>query len=470
MLVQVRGRMAVTRYLARADVPSRERAVASRKPRLGGWVSTILMVVMLVGAATAGAVALVIPQASGLAGWIAMAVCLTGAVGARRVAVPGFVAGPLVIFVSMVLLAGVASLMTSTLEYALRGTYGLLAILGAAFTTAAYCAPRRGAASIVRQRAVVSVVVALSVLTAVWALRQSLLGFTAAELGSINRQESTRFVGMQVRSIGMFTISQEFGVFAGTVTPWLVVLAVRARGRRRWLLWAAVALLSAALLTSLTRTAILAALIASLVGIITNAPGRTPISRFLGGSAIALIVFGFGFFAMKSSSDTRVVDAVARIETLLNVGEDASFPARPDEVWWRGIHLMTEHPLGLGAGAAGPASSRFPEAAPFGRVVVDNGFIMVGVQLGWLGVAMFIWMLLALLIWLGRSTGTFARAGSMAILALLVAMIASQYWSLSAPGILVGSIIGLGISDAAARANLANSSASRPSAQVKTRP
>lgn len=131
---------------------------------------------------------------------------------------------------------------------------------------------------------------------------------------------------------------------------------------------------------------------------------------------------------------------------------------------------MTEHPLGLGAGAAGPASSRFPEAAPFGRVVVDNGFIMVGVQLGWLGVAMFIWMLLALLIWLGRSTGTFARAGSMAILALLVAMIASQYWSLSAPGILVGSIIGLGISDAAARANLANSSASRPSAQVKTRP
>lgn len=349
--------------------------------------------------------------------------------------------------------------MTSTLEYAVRGTYGLLTILGAAFTTAAYCAPRRGSVSIGRHRAVASVIVALSVLTAIWALRQSLLGFTVAELASINSQESTRFVGTQVRSVGMFAISQEFGVFAGTVTPWLVVLAVRSRGRARWFLWAAVALLSAALLTSLTRTAILAALIASFVGIITNAPGRNVVSRFLGGSVIALIVFGSGFFAMKSSSDIRVVDAVARIETLLNIGEDASFTARTDEVWWRGVNLMTEHPLGLGAGAAGPASSRFPEAAPFGRVVVDNGFIMVGVQLGWLGMAAFIWMLVALLIWLGRSTGTLARAGSMTMLALLVSMIASQYWSLSAPGILVGSIIGLGVSDAMAHANLPVSSA-----------
>lgn len=448
--------MAVNRATALPYTTSRRgRSAASLELQRGGWGSTVLMIAMLVGAATAGALTLVMPQAGGLAGWIAMALCLTGFIGARRVAAPGFVAAPFVIFVAMVMFAGVTSLITSTWEYALRGTYGLLAIPGAALTTAAYCsARRRGAVSVVRQQAVAWTIVVLSVATALWALRQSLFGFTAEELAAISTQDTTRYVGTQIRSVGMFSINQEFGAYAGTVTPWLVVLAVRARGRARWILWAAVALASAALLTSLTRTAIVAALGASLVAIIANAHGRDSISRVLRGATIAFLAFGSGFLAMTSSSDPRVVDAVARIETLLSVGEDASFTSRTDEVWWRGINLMTEYPLGLGAGAAGPASSRFPEAAPFGSLIVDNGFIMVGVQLGWLGAAVFIWMLVALLVWLIRSSATLARAGAMAILALLAAMFTMQYWSLSAPGILIGSVVGLGIADAAAGASL----------------
>jgi hypothetical protein len=380
-----------------------------------------------------------------------MAVCVTGLFGAKRVKLPGFVAAPVVVFVVLVLLAGVVSLLSSTTEYAVRGTYGLLAILGAAFTTAGYCIPRGGVVSRTRQRVMTGTLVLLSAVIASWALRQSMVGFSDAEIEVIKLQESTRYVGNQIRSIGTFSISQEFGAFAAAATPWLAVLAVRAGRRLRWVLWAVFILLVAALLTSLARTAIVAALIASLVGIVRNAPGRHVVTKAIAGLTIVILALGAGVAVMTSSSDPRVVDALARIETLQNISEDDSFSARTNEVWWRGIDLMVDHPFGLGAGAAGPASSRFPDAAPAGAVVVDNGYIMVGVQLGWIGMFVFAWMLIAILIWLGRSPSTFARAGSSAALALIIAMVALQYWALSAPALLVGSIIGLGMSDATRR-------------------
>lgn len=414
------------------------------------WPAYLISSILLVSG-IAGAASLRMPFFSTLPTTVLICLSAIALPLLLRLRLPGFVVAPIMLFFVIVALAAVVSLSTTTVEFAIRGTAGLLGFVCAALATAVASGSSASDMSVARRRTILLAITTISFITALWALRQSLIGFSTSELVAISTQESTSLVGTQIRSSGMFAVNQEFGLFSACVTPALLVLALRANRYRSVYMVAFITLL-AALLLSLTRTAIVAAVVVSLIALVLNAPGRNVVIKGLLGLLIFAVVFGIVSLVAQNSTDARVRDATARIATLTNVEEDGSFNDRTSFVWKRGIDLMTAHPFGLGAGAAGPVSSRFPNTAPAGNVTTDQGYLMVGVQVGWGGLIVFVWMLVAILVWLIRSDDTAARAGAMALLALMIAMTASQYWSLSAPITLVGALVGVGIGGATSTA------------------
>lgn len=420
---------------------------SSPKHGLGTLLPTALVAVLLVLTAISGAAGLYLSIFTLVPTSIIVVLVLLGVFTVRKLGLPTSVLLPITIFFVLVGLATVISLFTTSLEFSVRGAGGLLGCVGAMCVTALACKSADPAVSLARQKYVLWVIAAISCATALWAIRQSLFGFTNAELVAINAQQSTYLVGDQIRSSGLFGVNQEFGLFSACATPAMLILAVREK-RHRWIYSAAFITLAIALVISLTRTAIVAATISSLIGLILYAPGRRLAVRAVVGIFTAALIVGVAYLLLATSTDERVRSAILRMQTLLNVSDDGSFNDRLDFVWVRGVNLMMSNPFGLGAGSAGPVSSRFPDIAPAGNVTTDQGYLMIGVQVGWLGVGVFVWMLLALLIWLGRSHATAARASAMSLLALMIAMTASQYWALSAPIALVGAIFGVGVAGA----------------------
>lgn len=372
-----------------------------------------------------------------------------GALQIRHLGAPRFVRATIVAFLLLALLATVVGFFNGGAEIALRGFTGICAGIGAILTTAAVCRSDDLETRRANQRAVGTAVLLVAVFTSLWALRQSFFGFTSRELQVISEQFSTYLVGAQIRSSGMFIVNQEFGLFAATMVPALLVLAMQLPQRRqRWIYGAAFALLVVALLVSLFRTAIVGAAAGVVLALVLFSPGKQVVARLAGALVVGALIVGGSTWFLSQSTDPRAIAAVARISTLLAVEEDGSFNARTDRVWARAVDLMVEHPFGLGAGSAGPVSQRFAHLAPAGNVTTDNGYLMIGVQLGWLGLVVFVSMLVGLFLWLVRSRDPWARASAMALVALMVAMITVGLWSLLAPILIVGALVGVGAAGA----------------------
>lgn len=417
-------------------------------PRPGSSRFVLFLVpVALVSSGLSGVVALFFPITSLIPTTVATIFVAFMPLALSRLKLPPAVKLPITLFFLLSVVGGAFSFFTTDATFALRGLVGLLAGVATMLGVAASCFSREEAVSSRRADYVIWAILLITICASFWALRQSLLGFTARELSSIAEQGSTHLVGDEIRSSGTFAVNQEFGLFSACITPGMLTLAITSK-RRRALYTVSFILLSSALLLSLTRTAIVAAVITSIVSLALNTQGRHSLSRLINSILLISGLGAAGYWALQTSSNQRVIEAFNRVSTLQDISADGSFNARTDYVWRDAMALIVEHPLGLGAGAAGPVSSRFPELAPAGDVTTDQGYLMIGVQLGWLGMLMFAWMLFALIRWLGRSTDPTARASSMALLALAIAMTASQYWSLSAPILLVGAFVGVGMSSA----------------------
>ena len=120
----------------------------------------------------------------------------------------------------------------------------------------------------------------------------------------------------------------------------------------------------------------------------------------LGAVALAVVAGGVGTaIAARASPDLR-----ARTRVFVHPLADKSIQLRL-KTWKRALEQVRRHPLGTGIGSVGRASARDGDRA----VIVDNSYLLLLREQGWLGAPIFIAGVLLLLIALARASLDRAR-------------------------------------------------------------
>ena len=297
---------------------------------------------------------------------------------------------------------------------------------------------------------VVALLFAAWVINVYFATRQWLVGFSLPELSWIENSNSTFLVGTQVRLLGAQQSNQDFGYACAVALPALTALALAMRGRLRIVI-AGLAGLSLLLLAA---TLLRSTLVGGIAGVLLFAGVATSVDRrrLIAGGVMATILLSLLIAAAPSSilPNDKVTTLRERAASIFDPFSQSSVQARQDETYPRAIAAVSGHPLGAGVGSAGPLSQVRSENAPLGSVVPDNGYLVIAIQLGVVGLFVFVWLLFQL----GRSLAQGARRGSYICAAafgstgaLAIAMLAGSYWSLLAPATLWAILVGLGLGE-----------------------
>lgn len=418
--------------------------VQTRPTRRGAGVRAWAVAVCLLLLAFAGMISRYVPAAEIVSQIGVLGLIVLGIVSLHGLRLPDGINFAAIVFLISSTVAAIYSAQIG-IEYALRGWIGLVAAVFAAIATAGtvVSARSRGSGSATTRLLLVALGIGL-VANVILGLKQAVLGMDSFEIAQAQAGVSTFESGDWIRLMGTFATNQDFGLLAGCMTPAVFVLALTYRGRpRAWLLVLTVALYGVVIL-SLTRTALIASVAAAAFGMLFLARGGAT-TRAVRAVVVGSSLIFLGAAVLVQIPDPRVQDAILRASTLFDLSEDVSFNARRDATLPRAIAAFQQAPFGSGAGAAGPVSQGLPFHAPFGSMTTDNGYLMIAIQVGIVGVVAFVLMLILLVRHLAASSNIMSKAASASIIALLVAMISAQYWALLAPISLVAAIVGVGI-------------------------
>jgi hypothetical protein len=300
--------------------------------------------------------------------------------------------------------------------------------------------------------------------------RQLLVGFTAAELHWVESTRATYLVGEQVRLIGATRSNQDFAFMVAIAFPAICACALAGARSLRWRVGFGVLAIATlgVLVGSLVRSGLVGGVVGAIVVVAAMTHGLQARRRLLvSGVVLAAVIglvasFGLGVGLSQNQSQTLV----QRVESIFEPGQDYSFQQREGTVWPHALHEIGLYPLGAGAGSAGPLTQS-QEDAPLGQLVPDDGYLLMTVQFGLLGFALFL-VVLALLIaelWRGAREGEVAAAAGLgAVIALCTAMVTSSFVSLVSPSCVWAIIVGLGLRAAASRRSSGRAAASEPEA------
>lgn len=287
--------------------------------------------------------------------------------------------------------------------------------------------------------------------------RQLIFGFTGAELQWIESSNATFLVGEQVRLLGATRSNQDFAFLVAIAFP-AVIAAVLARRRGpRWRL--GFGLLAVAtvvvLVGSLVRSGLVAGVVGAIAVLAVMARDRVTQRRLLvSAAALAVVLWLVASFGLRLVLPEKEAATVSdRVTSIFAPSQDYAFQQRETVVWPHAVHEIGAHPLGAGAGSAGPLSQT-REDAPLGPLVPDNGYLLVAVQFGIVGLALFVSVLILLAVELWRRArrgAVIAAAGFGAVLALIVAMATGNFVSLVSPSCAWAVLLGLGLRAPASR-------------------
>lgn len=377
---------------------------------------------------------------------------VAGIAGAPRARIDRRVALPASIFLIM---ATASALLTvpSGPEYAFRAWVAIVAGMATVIAVAGALAPREAPhpERFARARpAIFWTIILVVVANIALGLRQALFGLTPQETQSAIDGVSTYKVGDQIRLMGAFQSNQDMGLFLACMAPAFLVLALTTLGKSRKWFYILSALLYVVNFLSLTRTSLIAGVSVGLVALLIWGKGEV-VLRVLRNVLFACAALALGALVLAALNVPRVQAAVDRALTLTDLSSDGSFNSRQNATLPIAFRAFTDNLLGLGVGSAGPVSQQFPTIAPYGYLIADNGYLNIAIQLGIIGILVFIWFLVASVLVLGRRGAPYPNAAAAAVLALCIAMLTAGYWSLLAPICLIAAFVGLGFSDHTAR-------------------
>src|SRR6185312_16818680 len=167
-------------------------------------------------------------------------------------------------------------------------------------------------------------------------------------------------------------------------------------------------------------------------------------------SALAVVLVAYlavTVVAGRALSQDQSQTLGTRVTSIFSPGQDYAFQQRQTRVWPQALHAIEAHPLGVGAGAAGPLSQARDDA-PLGPLVPDDGYLLVAVDLGLPGLALFVTALGLMLVelWRRARLGALAAVAAFgALVALCVAMFTGNFVSLISPSCAWAVLMGLGL-------------------------
>lgn len=301
------------------------------------------------------------------------------------------------------------------------------------------------------ERALVAVGVVGWIVNVVLASRQWLVGFTGAELAYIKSTRATYLVGDQIRLIGAMRSNQDFAFLVAVAFPAVTACALAAGRSWRWRVGFALLALAtlAVLFGSLVRSGLVAGALGAFAVAAALARDRAVRRRIAVAAVALLLVVGVVASVVPGHalSQDQTQTLQTRVESIFAPGQDYAFQQRQTRVWPHAVSEIGAHPLGAGAGSAGPISQARDDA-PLGPLVPDDGYLLVGVQFGLPGVALFVTALLLMLgeLWRRARTGALAAVAAFgALVALCVAMVTGNFISLVSPSCVWAVLMGLGL-------------------------
>lgn len=241
---------------------------------------------------------------------------------------------------------------------------------------------------------------------------------------------ANNFLDGELRPTGSFATSKELAFWTALMTPFLFALGLAWRGRWRVIAMAGASVCVVGMLAADVRAGPAAAAPAMLVVLALYQLSQGYRGRR--GPAVMVIVLatlliGGGAFAVTIGDKQDTAD---RYENILNPTRDASFQARLSK-WRAALDDIDNAPLGYGLGTAGRSQKRFGVYANIATYDVDNSYLVIAYQQGFVVMLLLVAILLAILTTIARGAITDpdpARAGPLiAACGTLVAMLIIFY-------------------------------------------
>ncbi len=185
------------------------------------------------------------------------------------------------------------------------------------------------------------------------------------------------------RSFATLGGPNQLGAYLMLPTLWFLALGVTARNRQMRLIAAfAAAVTTLAILTSFSRSALLGLFGGLIVLFGLYIPRRFQVVAAAGGIVSAVIGW------LKIQQLARIPGSFVQTYLIRGQVNDSGMIIGSDEghiyAWQQGLELAARHPLGLGFGAAGPAS-KYGSA----YTITENWYVQIVLELGWLGALAF---------------------------------------------------------------------------------
>ena len=302
---------------------------------------------------------------------------------------------------------------------------------------------RRLATSIARGILVVALAVAA------YAVLRYVTGPAHKELLLAQRQPYNQNNGA-LRLIGSLLSRHQLAVWLGAIVPFCVAAAAASTRRVRIATAVLGALSAVAILATNSRGGFLAAIVgmAAVVLLLNSAPAF-PGFRMGTSATLALLVVVAGGLAMTftmTSSDRR------HFENILHPGRDQAYQAR--QVKWREAeHSIGQHPWGLGLGEGSGLSVGARNANLVGAHDIDNSYLTLAYEQGWVAIALFVSGLLLtawrLVLHVRRSrdpvSAGLAAGGCATLLSFAAAMYGGNYL-VGTTALAIWIAVGLGVS------------------------
>jgi hypothetical protein len=230
------------------------------------------------------------------------------------------------------------------------------------------------------------------------------------------------------------------GAYAGIVLGMLIALLVRRKLQlhRKSVLWAVLALAACsagALWVSYSRSALVAAIVTVLLVLAVTVARRLSRRTWIIATAVCFALLG-GLIAARDSN------FVANVLLHENPTTGASVSSNEGHVESLvfGLERMIQQPFGAGVGSTGSASLYDADA---GGTIIENQYLYIAHETGWLGLGLFMVIFIILMhrLWRARADwlalGTFASGVGLALIGLLLPVwaddtVAIIWWALAA--------------------------------------
>jgi hypothetical protein len=252
--------------------------------------------------------------------------------------------------------------------------------------------------------------------------------------------------GRQVERVGSVLLSPlTLGFYL--LLPFAVALQRTIRDGLRSAAGAALILTGAGLLLTQTRAALVGAVVVALVTLRRSA-GQSERRRLQFGAVLAAAVI----IALPAAASTGLTSRAATTAS----GEGQNTTDHVD-AFWTGLRTVADHPMGLGIGTSAGVGQRFQVQ---GTTITENYYEQMGIEVGVIGMVLFVALTLLLLRRLGRATLAISDLGVGAVRTAAWGLVVGAFflhawtdfataWTFWA---LAGAAIGMGDRDLVARA------------------